>query len=450
MLRQFQYYDQNGKDQGINVRNRAKELADLLSDVDRIRAERKKARSNRNKFGGVEGGAGFSGAIGSGAGGSSRYGGFGSEDASFGGYTGAVYGDGGGFGGNTSSFNDNGRRDKFEEYDEGDDPADPPATSRHTTAAPPSSSLAKQKYEPKVKEPELEIDLFEFGDEEPAQMSAPPSATQRSKIGDDDDFDDFISATPAPSTTTAATSLSGIAPPGPTTNSVSATTQFAAPKPVSATQLPSLSGLTNISSVSSTPSQQPIPPMNSLVSSPGSTFASPPPLKQPNQPTFTSSAPATTSTATLQPLKSTGYQAATPNYFTSVQAQSSASAAQKPGLASTPSFGSAKPAAAAPSSAAKGKSGEDAFSNLWASATAGSGIKKAAPSQGPSLGSMAKQKSSAGIWGPAAGAATQQQQQRPMGAGMGMTQQQRPQAPPSQPQQQGGGRIGGSLDDLLG
>ena len=105
MLRQFHFIDQNGKDQGINVRNRAKELAELLGDVDRIRAERKKARANRNKFGGVEGGTGMGGFSGSGgfSGGSSRYGGFGSEDASYGGYTGGVYGDGGGFGGNEAS-----------------------------------------------------------------------------------------------------------------------------------------------------------------------------------------------------------------------------------------------------------------------------------------------------------------------------------------------------------
>ena len=44
MLRQFHFIDQNGKDQGVNVRNRAKELAELLSDVERIRAERKKSR----------------------------------------------------------------------------------------------------------------------------------------------------------------------------------------------------------------------------------------------------------------------------------------------------------------------------------------------------------------------------------------------------------------------
>ena len=61
MLRQFHFIDQNGKDQGINVRNRAKELAELLADVDRIRTERKKARANRNKFGGVEGGMGGGG-----------------------------------------------------------------------------------------------------------------------------------------------------------------------------------------------------------------------------------------------------------------------------------------------------------------------------------------------------------------------------------------------------
>src|ERR1700744_4639117 len=79
MLRQFHFIDANGKDQGINVRNRSKELVELLSDVEKIRTERKKARSNRQKYGGYEGG----GAGGSGGGSSSsgRYGGFGSESA---------------------------------------------------------------------------------------------------------------------------------------------------------------------------------------------------------------------------------------------------------------------------------------------------------------------------------------------------------------------------------
>jgi epsin len=124
MLRQFHFIDQNGKDQGLNVRNRAKELADLLSDVERIRAERKKARATRNKYTGVEGGAGLGGGFSSG-GSSSRYGGFGSEESgaggagTFGGYSGGVYGDGGGFGGQSSDFQDSGssRRDRFEEDD---------------------------------------------------------------------------------------------------------------------------------------------------------------------------------------------------------------------------------------------------------------------------------------------------------------------------------------------
>ena len=53
ILRNFHYTDEKGKDQGINVRNRAKELAELLSDVERIRTERRKARMNRNKFQGT-------------------------------------------------------------------------------------------------------------------------------------------------------------------------------------------------------------------------------------------------------------------------------------------------------------------------------------------------------------------------------------------------------------
>src|SRR6266536_3060688 len=73
MLRQFHFIDQNGKDQGVNVRNRAKELAELLGDVDRIRSERKKARSNKQKYSGVEGGMSFGGGF---SGSSGRYGGF--------------------------------------------------------------------------------------------------------------------------------------------------------------------------------------------------------------------------------------------------------------------------------------------------------------------------------------------------------------------------------------
>ncbi|MCJ1325211.1 Epsin-3, clathrin recruitment and traffic between the Golgi and endosome [Thelotrema lepadinum] len=450
MLRQFQFYDQNGKDQGINVRNRAKELADLLSDVDRIRSERKKARSNRNKFGGVEGGsAGFSGGIGGGIGSSSRYGGFGSEDASFGGHTQAVYGDGGGFGGQQSSFNDSGRRDRFEEYDEGDDVSDPTSSSRHTAATSISSSgRRKAPEQPKKRGPE--VDLFEFGDDEPSAISAPQSATRASTVGEDDDFDDFISATPEPSITTAATSLSGIVPP-PATTSVSASTQFAASKPVSASQNSNISGLASMTSMSPVPAQGTMPPMPSLASTPGtSAFTSPQPnynpttIPAPSIQSRSSFSSANTSTAQaqpqLQPQRPTGYQAAQPNYYTSVQAQKAAAnntgGAPKPGLTSTPSFGASKPATNAGKA---GAGGGDAFSNLWSTASATAGIKKTGSSQGPNLASLAKEKTSAGIWGPS----------KP--AGQPAAQQQRVQAsqPPQQQQQQGGG-LGGGLDDLLG
>jgi len=140
MLRQFHFIDQNGKDQGLNVRNRSKELVELLGDVERIRAERKKARGTRNKYGGVEGGVGIGGA------GSSRYGGFGNEAAGgYGGYSGGVYGDGGGFGGAQADFSDTqSRRDRFEEYDEYDEGAvAAPGRRREDPTSPPRAGARR-------------------------------------------------------------------------------------------------------------------------------------------------------------------------------------------------------------------------------------------------------------------------------------------------------------------
>lgn len=44
-LQSFQYKDKNGKDWGLNVRQRAKELTNLVLDGERIRAERSKVIS---------------------------------------------------------------------------------------------------------------------------------------------------------------------------------------------------------------------------------------------------------------------------------------------------------------------------------------------------------------------------------------------------------------------
>jgi len=64
------------------VKNRAKEIADMLSDTEKIKEERKKARLNRNKYTGVasdQARSGFGAFSGEGGGGGSKYQGFGSD-----------------------------------------------------------------------------------------------------------------------------------------------------------------------------------------------------------------------------------------------------------------------------------------------------------------------------------------------------------------------------------
>jgi epsin len=370
MLRQFHFIDANGKDQGVNVRNRAKELAELLSDVERIRQERKKARANKAKYTGVEGGGG------GGFSSSSRYGGFGSEtgghgggsSAGYGGYSGGVYGDGGGFGGQADDFRDTQRRgEQFEAYDEFDEgPARStasPARVKRTTAA-----AAKAPEPPKKKEPE--VDLFSF--DEPAAPSFPaasaPKTTASSGLGDlvssnndDDEFDDFQSA--APTTQTAPPPRSFVSPPmAPQITSHASNAPFAQPQPVSAPQQANLGSMVGLSSIS------------------------PQPPSGPNYSAF--STPLTATTLSPQPAKASGYQPTGPNYFTSVPV------AAGPTTSASLGAGSAKPAA-------KPSAGGDAFGALWSSAAGG--IKKdKAPSASPAMGQLAKEKSAAGIWGASA------------------------------------------------
>ncbi|KAF8570518.1 hypothetical protein P879_00825 [Paragonimus westermani] len=59
-LESFQYVDENGKDQGINVRIKVQELIDLLQDPDRLNAERIKAKGNRHVYTGYGGSCGSS------------------------------------------------------------------------------------------------------------------------------------------------------------------------------------------------------------------------------------------------------------------------------------------------------------------------------------------------------------------------------------------------------
>ena len=416
MLRQFHFIDQNGKDQGINVRNRAKELADLLGDVDRIRSERKKARATKNKYTGVEGGAFSSGGFSSGGG---RYGGFGSESAgygggstSFGGFSGGVYGDGGGFGGQEpndfqSGGSGGGGADRFEEYDEFDEGDRPAASSsRPSKRTERASKKAAAAPPPKKKEPE--VDLFSFDEPEQSSSAAPAAAPSNGSgladlaggsssaataANDDDEFDDFQSAAPS-----SQAAPSGLAQPlaPPVTSSASSTAQFAAPQPQSAPQQANISHMVNMSSISPAPSGGGTPGANySAFSVPSSGGVTSP-----------SQAP-----------KPTGFQPSGPNYFGGVQAQPSGGAPSNiggmvnttgiPGSSSNAApttMGNMKPVTSPNAQqGAAAPAGGDAFGALWGKASAG--IKKSGtPTSGPTMGQLAKEKSSAGIWGaPASG-----------------------------------------------
>ncbi|KAA0720414.1 Clathrin interactor 1 [Triplophysa tibetana] len=52
-LENYHFVDENGKDQGINVRQKVKEMVDFVQDDDRLREERKKAKKNKDKYIGV-------------------------------------------------------------------------------------------------------------------------------------------------------------------------------------------------------------------------------------------------------------------------------------------------------------------------------------------------------------------------------------------------------------
>lgn len=407
MLRQFHYIDQNGKDQGINVRNRSKELTELLSDVDRIRQERKKARQTKNKYGGVEGGTGGLG-FSSGAGSSGRYGGFGSESAgagssSYGGSTRTVYGDGGGFGGeHQMDYGEDGPRggaDRFDEYDEFDDGGAQAAPGRRRTDAPAKRTTASKKAAAPAKPKEPEVDLFDFGDDEPAPapsngtasssaaILAPPASQPVAAPADDDDFDDFQSATPATAPAAPAQTIPSIPKPNYSSFSTATTTsstQYAQPTPQSGAQKADFS---NLFSTTSPPPSSTGTPLGGM-GSPG--------LQQ----------------------KPAGYTPSGPNYFQSVQVANTAGSSATSGVKSPAASIGAKPAAKS--------GGGDAFASLLS----GSGMKKNGPAQkGMTIADMAKQKSQAGLYGANAPAA----------------------APQSQPTQQQKPNTGSSgLDDLLG
>ncbi|XP_037654773.1 clathrin interactor 1 isoform X3 [Choloepus didactylus] len=52
-LENYHFVDEHGKDQGINIRQKVKELVEFAQDDDRLREERKKAKKNKDKYVGV-------------------------------------------------------------------------------------------------------------------------------------------------------------------------------------------------------------------------------------------------------------------------------------------------------------------------------------------------------------------------------------------------------------
>ncbi|CAB4402482.1 unnamed protein product [Rhizophagus irregularis] len=189
VLRNFSYFDEKGKDQGINVRNRAKELADLLNDNEKVRQERKKAKANRSKFTGVSSDAiGYGGFSGSFNGGSSRYGGFGND---------------------SYSYSEERSRSRYDDYDiqwQSDyrsgriSPSDDRRSSLGNNNRSSISSIKKTSESVTSNsngssEQQKEVNLFDFDD--PSVTSATSNQTTSNDF--DDDFQDFQSAPPMPS-----------------------------------------------------------------------------------------------------------------------------------------------------------------------------------------------------------------------------------------------------------
>ncbi|RCK67643.1 hypothetical protein Cantr_03231 [Candida viswanathii] len=178
MLKSFHYIDLKGRDQGMSVRVKAKNLIAFLGDDNQIREERKKARQNAKKFGTAASVSSSGGGL---------YGNFGGDDES---YTSRVVGDGGVFG---ARYGDTADEQQFDEYEVASS-ASPAAAS--APAASTSASAAKSKPTAAVTKPkqdDLFGDLLDF-DGPATTSSAPAATTNAGGADDDDDFDDFQAA----------------------------------------------------------------------------------------------------------------------------------------------------------------------------------------------------------------------------------------------------------------
>ncbi|KAF8442821.1 hypothetical protein L210DRAFT_3502784 [Boletus edulis BED1] len=368
MLRNFHYIDDKGKDEGQNVRNRARELVELLTDVETIRIERRKAKANRGKYTGT-GNDTMSFTSGG------RYGGFGNDSLGGGGYYGdrlSGRGDDYYSGGSSGGFRDNNGRRDFEEYTAGDDEAVTRKSSVSRSNGPSRSTAAGSSSRaqttpapvtPQQKEPE--VDLLGGFDDAPGS-TAPSTITNTSPNKalpalsgfDDDDFADFQAAPSAPSP--------------------------ASPPAARATLMDMLN--------SSAPMAR--PPASTVNPTPqAQRTTSPPSFNAPLNPlvAVTNNRPSQSFAATMSPMPAqntlwTSSQPLSPATSTPVTRTPIAAASNK-----APASG------AAPSVPAKGLSG---FEDLWSMSLSGSSASTTAKSTtaGKSIKDLEKERAHAGIW----------------------------------------------------
>ncbi|KAF9499095.1 ENTH-domain-containing protein [Pleurotus eryngii] len=372
MLRNFHYIDEKGKDEGINVRNRAKELVELLSDVEKIRTERRKAKANKHKYTGT-GNDGFGSGGMSFSSGSSRYGGFGSETMGYGGSGDHDYGS---YRGSSSSggFRDDTRRGAFEEYNAGDDEEVNPRAS--TSVRTPTRLSTTSSVTAKAKAPApaavQEVDLLGgFGDDDAFATPAPgfsvdkalpavaPPVAQAAPVSlDDDDFADFQAAPVSPT----------------------AATMNSAPAITAKPNLMQMLGQT-ATRPAVTPAQPTIP----------------------MQPAFSGMGMGMGGMTTghrqnLSGSFSPAAQTTAPNYFGGAPIKPSTTPAMTP-IAMNPSRPGVTSAAMTPTSTTSSKGGAN-FDDLW-SMSLGSSAKPATntASQSKSIKDLEKEKAAAGLWG---------------------------------------------------
>ncbi|KAI0076762.1 ENTH-domain-containing protein [Panus rudis PR-1116 ss-1] len=403
MLRNFYYIDEKGKDQGINVRNRAKELVELLGDVEKIRTERRKAKQNKHKYIGTGNDAlSFSS-------GGSRYGGFGSESLGYGASSSSYGGDYSSrdydnYGGSSSGgFRESTSRRHYTEYTEGDDDTAPSRRSDAAATSSRSNSLSTTTAAPaKAPEPAPApvVDLLGMDDDFTSSTTTAPAANASKalpavaapvSLDNDDEFGGFEAApTPAANNNVLFTSA-------PAPASVPLATPLAQPaKPVSVS--PPL--VQQQGSFFQQPAMQP----NNLFG--GITTASPPPMNA-----------AANRTSYMTPTNMTPTNMGNSVTVSFSQRPASIAPALQPTrstpVTTTPSMNrTASQPQPAKSTSAGG------FDDLWKmglSATGGSSAAKTSgppPTQSKSIKDLEREKAQAGIWG-------QAQNKPPMGAPLG-------------------------------